>query len=278
VPHIPRDTAVYALSAESGALLIGSAGCVFLNTGGGWAGRWERAPVPGPECQVWTLAADPRRPATVLAGCRPLALLRSPDGGRRWEPLPFSLPPGTEQPHTPRITAILAEGDRLTVGVEVGGVFVSPDAGRHWEPAQEGLPSLDIHALARGPWLLAATPGGITVLDGTWRAASLDTPWRYCRSLSPVPGSAEELLCGLGDGPPGTHGSVVRSEDGGRSWHPADFPAARSSIWSVSVSASDPDVALAGAIGGECFLSEDSGRSWRRLRHRFAEIRAVLAT
>jgi hypothetical protein len=38
----------------------------------------------------------------------------------------------------------------------------------------------------------------------------------------------------------------------------------------------DGDLVLAAAILGELILSEDGGRSWRRLSRRFTEIRAVL--
>ena len=70
----------------------------------------------------------------------------------------------------------------------------------------------------------------------------------------------------------------MRSEDDGRSWRSALFPGtAHSSIWSVSVTAADPELVLAAAIGGELFLSEDAGRAWRRLERSFKEVRAVLA-
>jgi photosystem II stability/assembly factor-like uncharacterized protein len=69
----------------------------------------------------------------------------------------------------------------------------------------------------------------------------------------------------------------VRSDDGGRVWGSALFPGtAASTVWSIAVAGED---ALATAIGGEVFASDDGGRSWRRLARTFDdEIRAVLIT
>lgn len=274
-PSVPPDARIFSLAhaAKADAVFAGGAGCVYRRAGG----RWERLPLPGPALEAWALAIDPRAPATLFAGCRPLTLLRSDDGGERWTPLDFRLPPELERPHTPRVTSILVEAAAIWCGIEVGGVFQSADRGEHWEAVSDGLPSLDIHALARGGALLAATPRGIARLEGgRWGPTDLDAPWRYCRALAVV-ASGRELLCGLGDGPPGTRGGVVRSEDDGRSWRSARLSAMPgSSIWSVATAADGAEVALAAAFRGELFRSEDQGRTWQRLPRTFTEVRAVL--
>ena len=189
-----------------------------------------------------------------------------------WAPLPLALPADAPRPHTPRVTAIVVEHDALWCGVEVGGVFRSEDGGKHWTAENAELPSLDVHALLRAGdgALLAALPNGVARHNGRWARATLNAPWAYCRALADADSA---LLCGFGDGPPGRRGAVAVSEDDGRTWHSSLFPgAAASTVWSVSVAGGD---ALAGAIGGEVFASEDAGRSWRRLDQRFGEIRAV---
>ena len=264
VPDVPPDARLYALA-------VGAAG----GDGVIWCyrrERWHARALPDPDAQVWSLARDLRVPGTLYAGCRPLALWRSQDDGETWEMLPLTLPPDTPRPHTPRVTTMLVEEGALWCGVEVGGVWRSEDGGKHWTAENDGLPSLDVHALlrARDGALLAALPTGLARHAGGWAPATLRAPWAYCRALAEADG---DLLCGFGDGPPGRRGAVAVSEDAGRTWHSTLFPGvADSTVWSVSVAG---DEALAGAIGGELFASDDGGRAWRRLHQRFAEIRAV---
>jgi photosystem II stability/assembly factor-like uncharacterized protein len=266
---VPPDAAVFSLAAGGGAIHAGGRGAIYRRSGG----EWHTLSLDGPDLEVWALGVDPRRPSTLYAGCRPLALLCSDDAGVRWRRVRFDLPARIERPHTPRITAILVDGDWVWCAVEVGGVYASADGGGHWAALNDGLPSLDVHALAfAGPALVAATPRGIAWRGDRWQAAELQGVDRYCRALVALshPGA---LLCGLGDGPPGSRGSVVRSENEGRSWRATEFPGAASSVWSVAAAG---DLAVAGSIGGELFTSKDAGRSWRRAARDLGDLRAVL--
>jgi len=272
-PDIPREAALYSFVVAGSTIFAGGTGCVYRGDGA----RFDRLALPDPELQAWALAVEPARPSTIFVGCRPLSAWRSGDSGTHWTALPIALSPDTPRPHTPRVTAILIEPDAMWCGVEVGGIFHSTDRGESWSAVNDGLPSLDVHALARSRTLLAATPRGIARLDDGWHRADLKMPWQYCRALAPVPGRPGHVLCGLGDAPPGTKGAVAVSEDGGRSWQAALLPGiAESTIWSVAVAPDDGDLALAAGIRGELFLSEDAGRQWARLPRRFTEIRAVL--
>jgi photosystem II stability/assembly factor-like uncharacterized protein len=267
-PAVPESARVFSLAADGDLLVAGGEGCVYRRDGA----RWATLPLPSAGLQPWSLSVSAR---TIVAGCRPLALLRSDDAGEHWRALDLALPPDTPEPHTPRVTTILAEANTLWCGVEVGGVFCSEDGGKHWSAVNEGLPSLDIHALVRaGDALLAATPRGIARHDGrAWSSSALHAPWRYCRALA-KPSRSSTILCGLGDGPPGTRGGVVVSEDDGRTWYSALFPGtAASTVWSIAAAGGQ---ALAAAIGGEVFSSDDDGRTWARLPHTFHEVRAVL--
>jgi photosystem II stability/assembly factor-like uncharacterized protein len=280
-PGIPGDTGIFSFAGSADRAFAGGAGAIYRRAGD----TWEAMRLSDTELQAWSVAVAPDKPDVVFAGCRPLTLLRSDDGGKRWSILPFELPAGTEHPHTPRVTAIHPEPGAIWCGVEVGGVFVSEDGGQRFTVVNDGLPSLDVHALARGPrsLLLVATNRGIGRFDGRWRTTQIDAPWHYCRALAPLPDRPGEICCALGDGPPGTRevpggtrGAVVRSEDGGRSWSSALFPGlAASTVWSVAAGPADPDLVLAGAIGGELFVSDDAARTWRRLARTFTEIRAV---
>lgn len=283
-PGVPADARIYSLATLDDRLYVGAAGVVYRRDGRSWSAR----PLPDPELQAWALGVHPAESSLVLAGCRPLALFASEDDGKRWWPLGLSLPPGTPEPHTPRVTAILIDPvrpEKVWVGVEVGGVFEArvrvPAAKpwvRTWVPINEGLPSLDIHALALAAdgAILAATPLGVAVYDGErWTPAVSGSPDRYFRALAPKPDEPATLYAGLGDGPPGMRGAVLISTDSGRHWAGTGFPGAGSSVWSVATDPREPGLVAAAAIKGEVFVSRDGSRSWARASRTFAEIRAV---
>ena len=276
---VPGTAKIYALagSPDGRQLYAGAEGGIHRRD----VRTWSYLPLPSAELQVWALGIHPREPSTILAGCRPLALLTSEDGGKHWSSLPLSLPGGTPEPHTPRVTAVLfdsAEPETAWVGVEVGGVFVTRDQGRTWVAINEDLPSLDIHALALAGdrTLLAATPRGVAVHGGgRWTTADSESPDRYFRALVSRPDDAGTLYAGLGNGPPGTRGSVLASTDDGRSWRQTGLSNAGSSIWSLATDPREPGLLVAAAIGGEIFTSLDGGHSWIGAPQRFAELRAV---
>ena len=277
-PAIPASARIYSLAtALNDRLYVGAQGVVYRRDGG----AWSTLPLPDPELQAWALGVHPLEPSVVLAGCRPLALLASEDDGTRWWPLGLALPPGTPEPHTPRVTAILFDREhpeKVWAGVEVGGVFEGRGGGRTWVPINDGLPSLDVHALALAEdgAILAATPRGVAVYDGDrWAPTVAESRDRYFRALASKPGQTATVYAGLGDGPPGTRGMVLVSTDNGRNWRPTGFRRAASSVWSVATDPREPGLVVAAAIKGEVFVSRDGGESWRRATRRFGEIRAV---
>jgi photosystem II stability/assembly factor-like uncharacterized protein len=284
-PGLPPDARIYSLAVSlDDRLYVGARGVLYRRDGR----TWNALPLPDPELQVWALGVHPLGPSVVLAGCRPLALLETEDDGKRWWPLGLALPPGTLEPHTSRVTAILfdrAHPEKVWAGVEVGGVFEARGRGPAakpwvptWVPINDGLPSLDIHALALAAdgAILAATPRGVAVYErGRWAPAVSDSPDRYFRALASKPGEPATLYAGLGDGPPGTRGTVLISTDSGRHWAGTRFPGATSTVWSIATGPREPGLVVAAAIMGEVFVSRDAGRSWARASRSFAEIRAV---
>lgn len=261
-PGVPADAKLYSLCATPGELLVGGEDMVHRYAGGSWC----QLSLPGDGRSVWAVAV---MDGVILAGTRPLGFLRSEDGGRHWEEIPFRLPAGTAEPHTPRITSLLPNlgvTQEVWAGVEVGGVFASGDGGRRWSPVNDGIPSLDIHSLAwsSGRILLAATPRGVALWrSARWVDGVFEPQDHYCRALAERPDAPGTVYCGFGDGPPGSRGGVALSVDGGRSWRPCPFPPdAGSTIWSVSTAADVLGLVVACSIGGKVFVSPDGGSSW----------------
>jgi photosystem II stability/assembly factor-like uncharacterized protein len=274
-PGIPADARLYSACPTGDGLLVGGDDAVYRRADH----VWGRLGLPGSNRTVWALAV---MDGLIVGGTRPLGFVRSDDGGRSWSEPGFALPPGTPEPHTPRITCLLPTPGvpgELWAGVEVGGVFASPDAGRTWSPVNLSLSSLDIHALgwSTGSVLLAATPEGVLAWrSGRWVVGAFEPTDRYCRALAASPHEAGTVFCGFGDGPPGTRGGVAVSRDGGRSWRVPALPrGVDSTVWSVAASPDVPGLVIACTISGRVLRSRDGGARWEIVFTTPAAARAV---
>jgi photosystem II stability/assembly factor-like uncharacterized protein len=261
--------------------------------------RWSL--IESPMRDVWAVAIDPSDPARLICGTRPAAFWVSEDGGTRWQPLAApGLRTFSEINRGPtRVTQILFDPiDTGTVwaSVEIGGIFRSGDAGRTWTLHEDGLISADVHGIAvtRNPSgdkrLLATTNRGLHCSDDDgmhWAFMRLDSPWQYTRAIVALPGSGASEVAGAGalrtllmtngDGPPGSTGRLLRSDDGGEHWQPVELPGPLNSTpWCVAADASDPSLLFLCTNLGQLFRSDDGARSWQRLPHEFGEVRALL--
>ena len=146
------------------------------------------------------------------------------------------------------------------------GVFRSEDAGRSWAPANEGLPTLQISALAFAPdgtAFAGGLTGGIAVSTDrgqSWyvtRSAGLDRP---VTAIAPSPRYAEDatLLVGT-DG-----GGVMRSADRGYSWSPANFRLMDLNVLALATAPvwGEREEVFAATADG-VYRSTNGGRAWR---------------
>jgi len=274
-PGLPPTGRFYSLYASPGELLVGGEASAYRYS----ERAWSEMPLPPDGGSVWALTAFE---GAILVAAGPGGLLRSADGGRSWERLELSLPAGTPEPHPPRITALLPNpsvSHEVWAAVAVGGVFASTDGGRSWSPANDGIPSLDVHALAwsSGGVLLAATPAGVAIWrSARWVDGQFDPADRYCRGLASRPDDPGALYCGFGGEPPGRRGGVAVSTDGGRSWRASPLPDdAGGVIWSVATAADMPGLVLACSLSGHVYVSLDRAATWRHVLSTEAESRAV---
>ncbi|HEY0296215.1 MAG TPA: hypothetical protein VGC69_12860 [Bordetella sp.] len=252
------------------------------------AARWTA--LPSPMQDVWAVTQSADDPDVLYAGARPAAFYRSADGGTTWEPLavPGLATFSTINNGPTRVTQILVDPldhDTLWATVEIGGIYRSRDRGRNWSLQAEGLASQDVHGIAalRGPGgeriLLATTNYGLHRSEddgGHWTLQRLDSPWQYTRSVVPRADTDRIVFLTNGNGPPGTDGRLLRSDDYGATWRGLPLPGRlNSTVWCVATHPSDPLFIMVCTNLGQLFRSGDGGDTWERLPHEFGEVRAL---
>ncbi len=250
--------------------------------------RWTA--VASPMQDIWALAQDPRDHRVLYAGTRPAGFFRSPDQGQTWQPLEVAgIASFSEINMGPtRVTRLMLQRGRpdvLWASVEIGGIYCSEDGGQTWSPRTNGLVSMDVHDLASildadgNTVLFATTNRGLHRSDDlgeNWVFQRLDSPWQYTRAIVARADTDSVLFLANGNGPPGSSGALLRSDDYGRSWKSLALPGQlQSTVWCIAVHESDPKLILVATNLGQLFRSEDGGQSWHMLPHQFGEVRAL---
>jgi len=250
--------------------------------------RWEHLPSVLDALPIWSLVQSPHDRNVMLAGTRPAALYRSEDAGKSWTRLPVEFATHCRAVERPRVTQILFDPDDASsvwAGVEIDGVYRSADGGKTWGKRTEGLISDDIHGLAvvrenGRRKLFATTNKGLhsSLDDGeTWQFRELDSPWQYTRAIVERADAGGTLFLSNGNGPPGSTGRLLRSQDYGETWSDAHLPGElNSTLWCIAVHPLEPDLVFACTNYGQLYLSEDGGETWAKLKREFGEIRALL--
>lgn len=129
---------------------------------------------------------------TVYVGTEPSALFVSTDGGKEFVELEglqaipsrddWSYPPRPHTSHTWTIVVDPHDGDRIYVGIELGGIMSSFDGGRTWRDRQP-VADRDCHTLRLHP----AAPGRLYEVGGAWYAESDDGGATWTRNLEGIP-------------------------------------------------------------------------------------------
>jgi photosystem II stability/assembly factor-like uncharacterized protein len=172
------------------------------------------------------LAVDPRDPDRVYAGLRERGVRRTDDGGRSW--VECVLPePGVFS------LAVSAADGAVYAGTEPSRLFRSDDRGTTWRELDSLLE-------------LPSRP--------TWRFPP--RPWTsHVRWIAPSPHDADLILVGI------ELGGLMRSTDGGETWHD-HRPGAQRDVHSLAWHPRSRERAYEAGGGGAAF-SDDAGDTWR---------------
>jgi photosystem II stability/assembly factor-like uncharacterized protein len=240
--HPSRPDVVYAGTGPA---------AVFRSDDGG--DTWTRLPGfrdPGHvkasfACRITRLAADPSAPHELYAGLEVGGVLRSLDGGERWDDASHDLAKLAERPHLrSRIVsdtdiegmmdshALCVSSARPgTVWLAVRmGLFRSPDRGASWEDVEVGRFS----------------------------------PLTYARDVQVSPHDPRTLYACLSPAARSEAGTLYRSPDLGESWQRFDHGIeARSTMMSLALHRADPAQVYCATRKGQVFGTQDAGRTWR---------------
>jgi hypothetical protein len=231
---------------------------------------------------LWTVEAGDDH--EVYAGVEPAAVWCLGNGSAR-ELSGLAAIAGHENWHSPwgaaDLPTIVADGDRLIVGVEIGGMAVGHDRGSTWEARNVGLFD-DVHVIvAVGETLYATTGMGCFLSpdegrhwawasDGIDRGYTLGLAWAH-----------DALIVGAASGPPtlwdagGPEAAIYRADAGGNAllWDEVfdDF----SGAVERNCLAAHGDLVVAGTTAGELLVSRDGGRSFAVERSDLAPVHGV---
>jgi hypothetical protein len=268
---------VVSVAARGDVVAIAvSGGGVWLRAGGRWCDLGLEDAI------VWTVALA--GPDEIYAGVEPAALWRLGSDEPR-ELLGLRSVAGHEDWHSPwgpaDLSSIVADGDRLFVGIEIGGVAVSHDRGVTWEARNNGLFD-DVHVvLADGPLLYATTGMGCFLSHDEgrqWAWASDGIEHGYTLGLA---WTDDAVVLGAASGPPslweagGPEAAIYRSSSrsSAAQWEQVfdEFAGAveRSCLQARGA------LVVAGTTAGELLVSRDGGRTFSMERSDLGSINSV---
>ncbi|MEP6853108.1 MAG: exo-alpha-sialidase [bacterium] len=264
--------------------------------------------------RIWQLQPDaPDRPGVVWAGCEPISVWRSDDGGEHFE-LNRAL---WDHPHRPQwgagyggaaahsIAPSPADPDTVHVAMSTGGVYRTTDGGASWTARNTGIsayflpePNPEfgqcVHKIARdaevSERLYAQNHHGVYRTDDagdTWKsiADGLPSDFGFVMLTHPTRGGTAWVIPLKADGeriPPEGRLAVHRTTDGGQTWTRFDSGLPHQEFNAVlrdaaAVDTADPTGVYFGTRGGEVHASADEGASFTAVAAHLPDVLCVRA-
>jgi photosystem II stability/assembly factor-like uncharacterized protein len=213
-----------------------------------------------------SVALDPERPTTLLAGGTDSLVFQSHDSGDHWDLLNFPRRSMSEA------TAILVDPNNAkhyfvgTVAANGGGLYESGDSGVTWAVTKD-IRDFGVRALAAAPSLptrfVAGTLRGVMLSDDsgqTWTRIS-DSQNAEMQGITAVAVDAKDANVIYA----GTTHLPWKTLDGGKTWTSIHTGMVDDSdVFSIYVDPSAPASVLASACSG-IYASDNRGDAWRKL-------------
>jgi photosystem II stability/assembly factor-like uncharacterized protein len=255
----------------SGTLYAGTISSgIFKSTDGGASWKAVNSGITAVENPVLSLAIDPQNSTTIYATTLYGGVFKTIDGGENWNWTQVGpVVPGVVNIF---VLAIHPRTGTLYAIAPSKGVFRSTDGGTNWtRAANSGLPDCPSWA---SPFVVdPQNDGTLFYVDScaglvkttdeaeTWNPI---LPYIYVNSLALDPGNTSIVYAG-------THFGVLKSIDGGLSWHSGTW-GQETYIGALAVDPRNPGTVYAGAPSGYLVKSTDAGESWNEAS---AGLRAV---
>ncbi len=272
--------AVRALAQSPSApeiLVAGTLTGVFRSRDGG--DHWERISPPGSDelRNLDSVAIDPRHPDTIFVGTFHLPW-KTVDGGRHWVPVHRGMIDDSD------VFSMVVDPRRpeRVFASACTGIYRSDDGGAHWRRVQ-GIPSS-----ARRTQVIVQDPGDPETVyagttEGLWKTTDGGASWRR---MTPPSWVINALLAGVGRAGRLLVGTeqlgVLVSEDGGRSYRPANSGFNHRRVLAAAVDPERPGriLAIVADAPDPVVVTADGGRHWEPLGTglRWQAVRGLYAT
>ena len=213
-----------------------------------------------------SIALDPQRPETVLAGGFNSLLFRSKDAGQNWEMLYLPKRALSE------VTSIMvdpADSNHYLAGViasQGGGLFDSHDEGRSWEVVKD-LSKFGVRAVAAAPSKPSEFVAGTQ--QGVWLSENSGKDWKRVSDPENLEMQGITVVVIDSQNPDiiyaGTSHLPWKSIDRGKTWQSIHTGMIDDSdVFSIFVEPSNPSFILASACSG-IYSSDSRGDQWKKL-------------
>ena len=240
---------------------------------------WERANLPEGRV-VWSFKFHPHRADVMFLGTEGSELYKSEDGGDNWEYLStIQNPDAVQMAFSTRILGIAiesADSDHMYAALEVGGAAASADGGRTWKLTNGNFSGdvdlMDLHGVAMGE---SDRSVFISNRTGVWRSRDRGDNWenlnfdqfssiKYSRGVEAAPNDPNTLYACVGLNFGSEEGGILRSTDGGDTWHRFDKGVQPlSTTFGVAINDRDPQQVYFCTRKGQVFGTLDGGNSWK---------------